>query len=193
MNRNQLYESMEHIDDRVLERSEKRKISWKRWRMGAVAAVLVAAVALGVALQPTVRVGQNSGYTTGDAAEPMAVKATALRVAQYPNMAPYPDESQYEMGGDKADAGPEASGVPGSGESGAQETFDAEAYSKAHDAWNTPRRRRSPVPRFPRRPSTPRRIPKPTMPGGSPSRPRGGTRATPRGWRVSGRGAPPCF
>ena len=55
MNRNQLYESMEHIDDRVLERSEKRKISWKRWRMGAVAAVLVAAVALGVALQPTVR------------------------------------------------------------------------------------------------------------------------------------------
>ena len=135
MNRNQLYESMEHIDDRVLERSEKRKISWKRWRMGAVAAVLVAAVALGVALQPTVRVGQNSGYTTGDAAEPMAVKATALRVAQYPHMAPYPDESQYEIGGDKADAGPEASGGPGSGESGAQETCDAEAYSKAHDAW----------------------------------------------------------
>ena len=135
MNRNQLYESMEHIDDRVLERSEKRKISWKRWRMGAVAAVLVAAVALGVALQPTVRVGQNSGYTTGDAAEPMAVKATALRVAQYPNMAPYPDESQYEIGGDKADSGPEASGVPGSGENGEQETFDAEAFSKAHDAW----------------------------------------------------------
>ena len=65
MNRNQLYESMEHIDDQILERSEKRKGVRKRFWMGAVAAVLVIAVAAGIALQPRVPIGENSGATTG--------------------------------------------------------------------------------------------------------------------------------
>ena len=42
-----LYESMNHVDDQILERSERRKQSRRRpWWMGAVAAVLVAAVAV---------------------------------------------------------------------------------------------------------------------------------------------------
>ena len=37
-----LYESMNHVDDQILERSERRKQSRRRpWWMGAVAAVLV--------------------------------------------------------------------------------------------------------------------------------------------------------
>ena len=48
-----LYESMNHVDDQILERSERRKQSRRRpWWMGAVAAVLVAAVAVGVMLRP---------------------------------------------------------------------------------------------------------------------------------------------
>ena len=115
MNRNQLYESMEHIDDQILERSEKRKGVRKRFWMGAVAAVLVIAVAAGIALQPRVPIGGNSGATTGQATDQSVGKANTLRVAMYPEMAPYPDESQFM--------------------SGTQETFDSEGYSKEHDAW----------------------------------------------------------
>ena len=139
MNRNQLYESMEHIDDQVLERSEKRKGVRKRFWMGAVAAVLVIAVAAGIALQPRVPIGGNSGATTGQATDQSVGKANTLRVAMYPEMAPYPDESQYVNNGDQPDTAQGASQVPDSGESqyvsGAQETFDSEGYSKARDAW----------------------------------------------------------
>ena len=74
-----LYESMNHVDDQILERSERRKQSRRRpWWMGAVAAVLVAAVAVGVMLRP------EAGIT-----------AQAIVTAKYPEMAPYPLEEDY--------------------------------------------------------------------------------------------------
>ena len=74
-----LYESMNHVDDQILERSERRKQSRRRpWWMGAVAAVLVAAVAVGVMLRP------EAGIT-----------AQAIVTAEYPEMAPYPLEEDY--------------------------------------------------------------------------------------------------
>ena len=139
MNRNQLYESMERIDDQVLERSEKRKGIKKPLWMGAVAAVLVVAVAVGIAVQSRVPVGGEVGATTGQATEQAVGKATALRVAVYPDMAPYPDESQYMNNGDQTDGVQGASQTPDSGESqyvnGSDQTFDSDGFSKAYDAW----------------------------------------------------------
>ena len=84
MNRNQLYESMDHIPDKVLERSENRKNrSHRPWWFGAVAAALLIAVTIGVALRPGI---MNSNST---------FKTAAIKTAVYPEMAPFAEESQF--------------------------------------------------------------------------------------------------
>lgn len=83
MNRKDLYESMEHIDDQILERSETRRRAPRRlprW-MGPVAAVLVVAVAAGILLRP-----EGGGLVSS---------AYAVAEAVYPEMAPYPNEMDY--------------------------------------------------------------------------------------------------
>ncbi len=82
MNRNNLYESIGHIDDKILERSEKnkRKKRHKRSRFViALAAILTIAIVAGLFLAP-----ENS---------PIVMTTYAIREASYPNMAPYPVES----------------------------------------------------------------------------------------------------
>ncbi|MGI6255763.1 MAG: serpin family protein [Acutalibacter sp.] len=127
-----LFESMEHLDSQVLERSERRKGRRSRpvW-ITAAAAVLVVAVALSITLQPHVLVGESAGSATGQAA--------ALKVAVYPNMAPYPDESQYEKDTDQTSPSQGDSETPDPNEgqyvSGLNQTFDSDGYSQAYDAW----------------------------------------------------------
>lgn len=82
MNRNDLYESMDGIHEDVLERSEKnkhrkRKIA-SRW-VAAVAAVLVVALV--------------GGILHGTVGSPLVPTAYAIAEAEYPQMAPYPDEN----------------------------------------------------------------------------------------------------
>ncbi len=79
MNREDLYESMEDIDDAVLTRSERRRR--RPWWIGAAAAAVAVAVAVGLVLRP-----DGSGQLAS---------AFAIAEADYPEMAPYPDESAY--------------------------------------------------------------------------------------------------
>ena len=81
MNRQDLYESMEHIDDDILARSERGKKRRSRWWLGGVAAVLAAALIGGLLLQP------GGG--------PLSANAYAVAEAVYPSMAPYPNEMDY--------------------------------------------------------------------------------------------------
>ena len=81
MNRQDLYESMEHIDDAILTRSEGGRSRRRVWWMGGVAAVLVAALLGGLLLRP------GSG--------PLTTNAYAVSQAVYPSMAPYPNEMDY--------------------------------------------------------------------------------------------------
>lgn len=80
MNRNDLYESMNQIDDAALERSERRRGRFPKWT--AAAAAVLAVVFLG-SLLPHFHGMQSSILPT----------AYAAALAQYPEMAPYPDES----------------------------------------------------------------------------------------------------
>ena len=77
MNEQDIYEGIGQVDDEILLRSEQKKHR-RRWWISGLAAVLVVAVAVG-ALLP----GRQSVV-------PMAY---ALAVADYPEMAQYPDES----------------------------------------------------------------------------------------------------
>lgn len=79
MNEQDIYEAIGQVDDEVLQRSEKKHRLRRRWWIGAVAAVVVVAVAVGVLLPngPTV-----------------IPTAYALSEAVYPEMAQYPDESE---------------------------------------------------------------------------------------------------
>lgn len=77
MNEQDIYEGIGQVDDEILLRSEQKKHR-RRWWISGLAAVLVVAVAVG-ALLP----GRQSVVPT----------AYALAVADYPEMAQYPDES----------------------------------------------------------------------------------------------------
>ena len=82
MNRHDLYESMQHIDEAVLERSERMRPRRRRpWWLGGIAAVLVAALIGGLLLRP------GSG--------PLATIAYAVTEVVYPSMPPYPNEMDY--------------------------------------------------------------------------------------------------
>ncbi len=76
-----LYQAMEHIDDQVLERSQRRKPHRKPLWISAVAAVLVVAVAVGAVLWPKGDVFQVGTY--------------ALQTAHYPQLVPRPDPMDY--------------------------------------------------------------------------------------------------
>ena len=82
MNGKDLFESLEHVSSRVLERSERRK-GRRIWpaRSVAAAAVLVIALVAGGVLWPKGR--------------PIGVSTQALAVAQYPELAAYPNEEEY--------------------------------------------------------------------------------------------------
>ena len=81
MNQNDLYESIGQADEDLLERSEqnKRKRAPRRpWWMAAAAALLVAVIAAGVYFWPN--------------GSPLVTSAYAICEAQYPEMAPYPQD-----------------------------------------------------------------------------------------------------
>ena len=77
MNEQDIYEGIGQVDDEILLRSEQKKHR-RRWWISGLAALIVVAVAVG-ALLP----GRQSAVPT----------AYALAVADYPEMAQYPDES----------------------------------------------------------------------------------------------------
>lgn len=77
MNEQDIYEGIGQVDDEILLRSEQKKHR-RRWWISGLAALIVVAVAVG-ALLP----GRQSVVPT----------AYALAVADYPEMAQYPDES----------------------------------------------------------------------------------------------------
>ncbi len=104
MKREELYESMEGIDEEVLARSEaggkgRRRSPW----VGVTAAVLVVAILGAALLWP-------GGGT------PLTASAYAVAQADYPAMAPYPNEDDYLQ---------------------ADGTYDSDAFSAAYDAWRT--------------------------------------------------------
>lgn len=101
-----LYDAVTDIRDDLVERAEKQKPRRRRWWPAAVAAVLVVAILGGVILRP--------------GGSPLVTSAYAIAEAQYPEMAPYPDETEYmdEEAGE----------------------FDSEGFSQAYDAWWTDQR-----------------------------------------------------
>ena len=110
MKREDLYESMEGIDEEVLARSEARGKGRRpspRW-VGATAAVLVVAI-LGVTLL------WPGGGTS------LTASAYAVAQADYPTMAPYPNENDY---------------IQSDG------TYDDDGLSAAYDAWWTDQKTR---------------------------------------------------
>lgn len=76
MNKHDIYEAIENIDNHILKRSERTK---KPWWIGLTAAALVIAIGLGTVFNS----GQNPVVTT----------AYAISEANYPKMAKYPDEN----------------------------------------------------------------------------------------------------
>ena len=85
MKNEDIYDGITDIRDELIDAAEKKpknsKSHPRKWWMGAVAAVLVVAVISGAVLWP----GGNSLLTS----------AYAIAEAQYPEMQPYPDESEY--------------------------------------------------------------------------------------------------
>lgn len=127
-----LYDAITGIRDDLVENAEK-KPRRRRWWPAAVAAVLVVAIAGGVILwpggSPAVGPGPSENFSGNESSSPgagtgspLAAAARTLAAAQYPQMAPYPDEMDYYD---------EATGK-----------FDSEGYSRACDAWWTDRRAR---------------------------------------------------
>ena len=92
------------MEDRQIIALYHRRVRKRRWR-GAVAALLAVAVMGGIMLRP------GGG--------PMVPSAYAIAQAQYPEMAPYPDESSFY---------------------GPNGTFDDEGFSAAYDAWHEDRK-----------------------------------------------------
>ncbi|MGN1001723.1 MAG: serpin family protein [Oscillospiraceae bacterium] len=108
MNKEDIYDGITDIRDDLVEDAAKKKHSRSRRRlwMGAVAAVLALAILTGVVLLP----GGNGLGTY------------AIALAEYPDMAPYPDESAYTD--------------PKTGD------FDDEGFNEAWTAWWTDARAR---------------------------------------------------
>lgn len=103
MKREDLYESMEGIDEEILARSEasgKGRRPSPRW-VGVIAAVLVVAI-LGITLL------WPGGSTS------LTASAYAVAQADYPAMAPYPNENDYLQ---------------------ADGTYNSDGFSAAYDAW----------------------------------------------------------
>ena len=73
-----LFESMEHVDEKDLEHSQRRTV-FRPWWAVAAAAALVAVVGLGAALRPWF--GSSP------------LRTAAIRQAKYPEMPAYPDEN----------------------------------------------------------------------------------------------------
>lgn len=91
-----IYDGITGIRDDLVEGAKKGAKSRKKRWYGAVAAVVTLAIVGGIALRP------GGGLTTS---------AYAIAEAQYPEMAPYPDEEYHS------------------------DPFDPEAYERAYDAW----------------------------------------------------------
>ena len=85
MNRKDLYEGVGHIDDRVLERSQKNKRRRYRrpWWFAATAALLVLVIGAGILFYPT--------------GNPLVTNAYAIAEASYPQMAPYPTSDDGDI------------------------------------------------------------------------------------------------
>lgn len=128
MNRRDLFESMAHIDSRILERSERRKRPARRpvrW-LNAVAALVAVALLLPVArhfIASTSRKDGASDNSTADTTtsdtqetgtlEPVALSSFARAEAVYPEMAPYVNWDDYTT----------------------LEGFDNESYYAAYNLW----------------------------------------------------------
>lgn len=85
MNREELFEVMEDIDAKHVKAAREplpKKPVWKRRWARAVAAVLAVVILGGILLRP----GES----------PLVTSAYAIAESQYPEMAPYPDERQFE-------------------------------------------------------------------------------------------------
>lgn len=101
-----IYDAITDIRDDLVESAEKKKPRRRRWWPAAVAAVLAVAIAGGVILWPD--------------GSPLTATAYAVAEAQYPQMAPYPNEMDY------------TDQVTGK--------FDNKGFSQVYDAWRTDRR-----------------------------------------------------
>ena len=77
-----LFESIEHVDEKDLEHSESKRV-FRPWWAVAAAAALVVMVGLGVLLRPWF----------GSA----PLQTAAIRQAQYPEMPAYPDENDTDF------------------------------------------------------------------------------------------------
>lgn len=107
MKNEKIYDGITDIRDEIIEKAEScnlRKASRKKWRLGAVATILAVVFIVGAVLW---------SYE-----KPVAMPAFAVAQAQYPKMAPYPNERAYiKRNGD----------------------FDSEGFSKVYNAWNASR------------------------------------------------------
>lgn len=101
-----MYDAITDIRDDLVENAEKKKPRRRRWWPAAVAAVLAVVIAGGVILWPD--------------GSPLTATAYAVAEAQYPQMAPYPNEMDY------------TDQVTGK--------FDNKGFSQVYDAWRTDRR-----------------------------------------------------
>lgn len=127
MKREELYDAITSLrDDQILEGEKKpARGARRRWiRVGALAAVLAVALLAGLVLVPKLATGKTepsqAGSLGGDKPEPSGASSQAplllncaLVRAEYPQMAPYPNEMDY---------------FSGTG-------MDFDAYETAYEAW----------------------------------------------------------
>lgn len=126
-----MYDAITDIRDDLVESAEKKKPRRRRWWPAAVAAVLAVAIAGGVILWPDGSPaagpgssenssGNESSSPGAGTGSPLAAAARTLAAAQYPQMAPYPNEMDYI--------------------DPATREFDSAGFSQVYDAWRTDRR-----------------------------------------------------
>lgn len=94
MNKNDLYEAIGKIDENLLDRSEKNIIkrrSKKPWWIGITAAAIAVIIVVGVFYMPRPFSPNDNNPPAG------IIKVSAISEAEYPKMAPYPNENDADF------------------------------------------------------------------------------------------------
>ena len=99
MDRDDLFRAVGAAPNALLERSERRKGRHRRW-LRPLAAVLALALLGGIGLwlapRPAVDPADTSTDTSTGPGNPFLLQVSALAEPEYPEMAPYPDYTDYE-------------------------------------------------------------------------------------------------